>query len=212
MSKKAKTIISFLVFALFIGIAVFAYNRLSRDIAPQNGLDKPEDQEKQKPSQESQEPVRTSRPSRTPRQQEKESEEKQVPDFTVEDREGNPVKLSDLFGKPIVLNFWASWCPPCKKEMPEFEQAYKQMGEDITFIMVDLVDGRDETKAKGAQYIEEKGFSFPVYFDMEQEAAYAYGISSIPTTLFIDKDGFIVTGAYGMLDSERLQEGINRIR
>ena len=130
----------------------------------------------------------------------------------MEDREGNPVKLSDLFGKPIVLNFWASWCPPCKKEMPEFEQAYKQMGEDITFIMVDLVDGRDETKAKGAQYIEEKGFSFPVYFDVEQEAAYAYGISSIPTTLFIDKDGFIVTGAYGMLDSERLQEGISRIR
>jgi len=155
---------------------------------------------------------RTSRPSQTPRQQEKESEEKQAPDFTVEDREGNPVKLSDLFGKPIVLNFWASWCPPCKKEMPEFEQAYKQMGEDVTFVMVDLVDGRDETKAKGAQYIEEKGFSFPVYFDMEQEAAYAYGISSIPTTLFIDKDGFIVTGAYGMLDSERLQEGINRIR
>lgn len=210
MSKKVKTMVSFLVFALFIGITVFAYNRLSKEVAPQGRLDKVE--EKGKSSQKSQGPSQASRPSQTPRQQEEKSEEMQAPDFTVEDMEGNSVKLSDLFGKPIVLNFWASWCPPCKKEMPEFEQAYKQMGEDITFIMVDLVDGRDETKAKGAQYIEEKGFSFPVYFDVEQEAAYAYGISSIPTTLFIDKDGFIVTGAYGMLDSERLQEGISRIR
>jgi peroxiredoxin len=77
---------------------------------------------------------------------------------------------------------------------------------------VDLVDGQRETKETGAQYIEEQGFSFPVYFDVEQEAASAYGILSIPTTLFIDKDGYIVTGVQGAIDAKTLRKGIDLIK
>jgi thiol-disulfide isomerase/thioredoxin len=132
-------------------------------------------------------------------------------DFTVLDAEGAEVKLSDLFGKPVVLNFWASWCPPCKSEMPEFNKVYEEMGEDVTFMMVDLADGQQETAEKGAAYVAEQGFTFPVYYDTQGEAGYTYGISSIPTTIFIDKDGYIVTGAQGAIDEATLRQGISFI-
>jgi peroxiredoxin len=136
----------------------------------------------------------------------------EAPDFTVVDSEGNSVRLSELLGKPVVLNFWASWCPPCKDEMREFDEIYAEVGEDIGFMMVDLADGQRETIETGARYVEEQGFSFPVYFDTEQEAMQAYGIMYIPTTLFIDKDGYIASSAQGAIDAEALRKGIALIK
>ena len=92
-------------------------------------------------------------------------------DFTAVDLEGNEVSLSDYIGKPIVLNFWASWCPPCKSEMPDFDAVAKELDGEVVFLMVDMVDGMQETKDKGAQFIKEQGFSFPVLYDVNQEAA-----------------------------------------
>lgn len=137
-----------------------------------------------------------------------------APDFTVLDASGNQVKLSDVVanGKPIVLNFWASWCPPCKKEMPEFDAVYQELGDDIQFMMVDLTDGERETMEKAIQHVESEGYTFPVYFDTTQEAGAVYGIRSIPTTLFIDKDGYIVTGAQGAIDDTTLRKGIDLIK
>ncbi len=135
-----------------------------------------------------------------------------APDFTIIDSNNNSVKLSDFFGKPIVLNFWASWCPPCKSEMPDFNEVYGDVKGDITFMMVDLVDGQRETVDKGKKYIQEQGFKFPVYYDSKQEAAYAYGIQSIPTTIFIDKDGYIVTGIKSAINKKTLLQGIDYIR
>lgn len=195
MNKKTKTIALTAAFALFIVIAVFAYNTLSKKVSPQNNIDAT--QNKTDVSQTT---------------QDEEKEKIKAPDFTVLDADGNAVKLSDLFGKPIVLNFWASWCPPCKSEMPEFNEVYEEVGEDITFMMVDLADGQRETKEKGAQYVKEQGFSFPVYFDTKQDAANKYGIASIPTTIFIDKDGYIVTGAEGAIDAKTLKKGIDLIK
>lgn len=197
MEKKAKTILLIGAFALFIGIAVFAYSRLSQRVPPQNNMIVAQTQNEGEVSQTG---------------QDEEKEKTKAPDFTVLDADGNSVKLSDLFGKPIVLNFWASWCSPCKGEMPEFNQVYGEVGKDITFMMVNLVDGQRETKETGAQYIEDQDFSFPVYFDTEQDAANAYGIVSIPTTIFIDKDGYIVTGAEGSIDAKILREGIDLIK
>ena len=68
-----------------------------------------------------------------------------APDFTAVDADGNEVSLSDFLGKPVVLNFWASWCGPCKSEMPEFDEAYLQQGEEIQFLMVNMTDGAQET-------------------------------------------------------------------
>lgn len=134
-----------------------------------------------------------------------------APDFSVIDKDGNSVKLSDMKGKPVVVNFWASWCPPCKSEMPEFNKVYEELGDEVVFMMVDLVDGYQETQENGAAYVAKEGFTFPVYYDIEQEAAMAYAVMSIPTTVFIDKDGFIAATAKGAIDEQYLRAGIAMI-
>ena len=135
-----------------------------------------------------------------------------APDFTVEDLDGNPVNLSDLEGKPVVLNFWASWCPPCKSEMPDFDDVYAQVGEDIQFMMVNLTDGDRETVATASAYVESQGYSFPVYYDTAMQAAIAYQVMSVPTTYFIDADGRLIARASGAIDAETLERGIGMIR
>lgn len=135
-----------------------------------------------------------------------------APDFTVYDSQGNKVKLSDFAGRPVVLNFWASWCPPCKSEMPHFNKVYAEVKDDVVFMMVDLVDGQRETQAKGQAYIDEQGFTFPVYFDNDQDAGYNYGISSIPTTFFIDRNGNVQAGYQGAIDEETLVAALAKIR
>ena len=77
-----------------------------------------------------------------------------APDFTVLDASGNEVHLSDFVGKPVVLNFWASWCPPCKSEMPDFEAVYQACGNDVQFLMVNLTDGNQETLTSAKAYID----------------------------------------------------------
>ena len=134
-----------------------------------------------------------------------------APDFTVSNAAGEDVALSDNFGKPIVLNFWASWCSPCKQEMPHFQTLYEEMGGDITFMMVNMTDMSSETVESGSEYISEEGFSFPVYYDIYQEAAMTYAVSSIPTTYFLDDEGYLVARAIGMIDEETLRRGIDMI-
>jgi thiol-disulfide isomerase/thioredoxin len=135
----------------------------------------------------------------------------EAPDFTVYDAEGNEVRLSDFKGKPIILNFWASWCGPCKSEMPDFDEAYGKYKEDINFLMINLTDGSRETVESASEYINSEGYSFDVYFDTETEAAIKYSVFSIPTTYFIDADGMLVTYSQGAINAEALQQGIDMI-
>lgn len=133
-------------------------------------------------------------------------------DFTVNDEKGNEIRLSDNFGKPIVLNFWASWCPPCREEMPYFNEVYAENKRDVVFMMVDLVDGSRETQEKGQNFINDNGFDLPIYFDNQQMAAAIYGITSIPTTIFINEDGEIVLAYHGPMNIESLLRGIELIK
>ena len=135
----------------------------------------------------------------------------QAPDFTMTDGEGNEVMLSDFFGKPIVLNFWASWCGPCQYEMPDFEEAYHQYGEEVQFLMVNLTDGYSETLNSAKAFLEDAGYTFPVYFDTLSDAAKTYQIYSIPCTYFLDADGALVTRTVGMISADALQQGIDLI-
>ncbi len=125
-------------------------------------------------------------------------------DFTVYDRAGKPVKLSDFFGKPTVVNFWASWCGPCKSEMPTFERAYQTYGDAVSFAMVDLVDGAWETQESAEEFLSDQTYTFPVYFDNKQNAAQTYGIYSIPATIFIRADGTIYAAYRGALSEQTL--------
>lgn len=194
MKTNKKLILGFVALALIIGFSTVLYNNLSVQYAPENPLG--------------------SATGNNQADSESETEDRQpilAPDFSMEDSQGNTVKLSDYIGTPIVLNFWASWCPPCKAEMPDFETLYKEVGEDVTFIMLNATDGSRETKEKAQKFIAEQGFEFPVFFDTNTEASYTYGISSLPTTLFIDKDGYLVTGSIGMISETSLRTGIEMI-
>ncbi len=131
--------------------------------------------------------------------------------FTVYDEDGNKVQLSDYAGKPVVLNFWASWCGPCKMEMPDFQEVYEAMGNEVQFLMINLTDGKQETVEKASAFLSEKGYTFPVFFDQDSDAANTYRIYSIPTTFFIDAHGNIVAQATGAMDRETLQRGIDMI-
>lgn len=133
-----------------------------------------------------------------------------VPDFSVIDYDGEAVKLSDYFGTPIVLNFWASWCPPCKAEMPDFDKASEAHSE-VCFLMVNMTDGGRETVESAKEHVESQGYGFTVLFDTEYSAAYAYGVNSLPTTFFIGSDGKLKAYANGMLDAETLEQGISMI-
>ena len=134
-----------------------------------------------------------------------------APDFTVYDADGNPVNLSDYFGKPIVLNFWASWCGPCQREMPAFNEKYLELGEEVHFLMINMADGKRETVESASAFIQENGYTLPVFYDTDSIAGYIYQVYSLPTTFFIDANGNAVAQVPGGISAATLQRGIDMI-
>lgn len=197
--KKGSFWVLVLVLVVLIGGAYVLYSRLSADARPDNlSAQTPAETENQTP-QGSDAPEETEPPK------------VEAPDFTVEDADGEEVKLSDYVGKPIVLNFWASWCSPCKSEMPEFNAAWEELEGEVQFLMVNMTDGSRETVDTAKEYVEGQGFSFPVFFDTGSEAAMAYSAYSLPTTYFIDAEGYVVARAVGAIDRDTLQKGLDLI-
>lgn len=133
-------------------------------------------------------------------------------DFLVQDINGKDVKLSDFYGKPIVLNFWASWCPPCKSEMPEFNQVYNELNGEVQFLMINQTDGGRETIEIASEYIKSQGFNFPIFFDTKLDAAYTYNVTGIPATFFIDKEGYIISQVKGSISKGTLLDNIQKIK
>lgn len=133
-----------------------------------------------------------------------------APNFVVLDGDGKAVQLSDFYGKPVVLNFWATWCGYCKLEMPDFDKAYKEY-PDVVFLMINATDGVYETKEKADAYVKGEGFSFGVYYDVSSLAQNAYNLSGYPTTVFINAQGDVVGKQVGMISYETLVEGIAMI-
>lgn len=138
-------------------------------------------------------------------------EETDAPNFTMTSVDGQEVTLESLEGKPLVLNFWASTCGPCKSEMPEFQSAYEEYGDQIQFVMVNIPDFNGETRERALQLVEQQGYTFPVYFDDNTEAQMAYGVTSIPQTYFINPDGTVEAYASGAIDGSVLERGLQMI-
>jgi peroxiredoxin len=111
-----------------------------------------------------------------------------APDFTLVDLEGTTWKLSDLQGQVVLVNFWATWCPPCLEEMPSMENLYRTMPKD-SFTMLAVLYKDDPAAAENLK--KSRGFSFPVLVDPEERTGQAYGLTGVPETFIVDKIGVL---------------------
>ena len=136
-------------------------------------------------------------------------------DFTLTDQFGNSHTLSDYKGKTVFLNFWATWCPPCRREMPDIQKLYEryQAEEDpeVVILGVAAPDYGDEgSREEIAQFLEENGYTYPVVMDEGGELFMTYGVFSYPTTFMIDRDGNVFGYAAGQLSMEMMESIIRQ--
>ena len=150
-----------------------------------------------------------------PEEEEEAAEEvKTIPaiDFTLKDQYGNTHTLSDYKGKTVFLNFWATWCSPCRAEMPDIQKLYEEFQqEDVVILGVAAPNlGREKSEEGIKGFLEENGYTYPVLMDTEAEAFQAYGINSFPTTFMIDKDGNVFGYIPGQLSEETMRDIISQ--
>lgn len=216
MERKLVTIMLIVLIVLLLICGTMLYKRLSLD-APQ-GTSTPAEETADptdEPSVPSELPkIEENAPAPEETSDQSEEEDSSLDpalDFSFTDREGNTCKLSDYHGKPIIINFWATWCPPCRAELPYLDAAFAQYGDQIQFFLMDLVDGYTETEEFTQDFVEQNGYSFPLYFDSKAEGVAAYGITAIPYTVAIGSDGKIVATHLGSMTEDDLQSIIDAV-
>lgn len=123
---------------------------------------------------------------------------KKAPDFTLKDMQGNKVSLSDFKGKVVMINFWATWCPPCIEEMPSMEKLYKKLGsEDFVILAVNIEpDAREIVE----EFLTKRPYTYPVLLDGESKVQQLYGAFRLPETVIINRQGEVVTRIVGGRD------------
>ncbi len=136
-------------------------------------------------------------------------------DFNLTDQYGNTHTLSQYKGKTIFLNFWGTWCPPCRAEMPDIQKLYEefdQEGEDALVILGVAAPnlGKEKSEDGIKTFLEENGYTYPVLMDTEAELFQTYGITSFPTTIMIDRDGNLFGYATGQLNEETMRSIIQQ--
>ena len=130
-----------------------------------------------------------------------------APDFTFTDLvTGKTTKLSDLRDKPVYLNFWATWCPPCVKELPHIQAKYEQYKDRIHFLAISV----DSEQEAPAQFISSKGYTFTVGYGNEREISRAYNIEAIPASYIIGTDGTIKAQSVGSMDEADLESFLQK--
>lgn len=144
------------------------------------------------------------------------TEETALEDLVLMDQYGKEHRLSDYRGKVVFLNFWATWCPPCKAEMPdiqELHEEYQKQGEDAEVVILGVSlpgFGQEGSKEEIASFMEENGYTYPTLMDVDAELTQRYGITSYPTTFMIDKEGAVYGYISGMLGKEQMKDIIRQ--
>jgi cytochrome c biogenesis protein CcmG/thiol:disulfide interchange protein DsbE len=122
-------------------------------------------------------------------------------------RESEPeVSLADAGGKPVVINFWASWCVPCRKEMPAFETVHRRRGNRVAFVGVDRQDDRSDA----LRFLAKTGVSYPSGYDPEGKLDAPYRLRGMPTTVIVGTDGLVVDHISGPVSEDRLEQALDR--
>jgi len=124
-----------------------------------------------------------------------------APDFSLRNLKGETVKLSDFKGKKVMLNFWATWCPPCKQEMPAIQQFFEEKGEDVVILAVNI-DGAEDV----IEFVQSRKITFPILLDENNRVNEQYKIVTIPTTFFIDEKGIIQHKFYSAMPIAIMRE------
>lgn len=138
-------------------------------------------------------------------------EGKRAPNFQLKNLKGEEVSLADLRGKKVILNLWATWCPPCKAEMPHMQEFYQeQQGKDVEILAVNLTTAEKDPNGVG-QFVKDYGLTFPVVLDTTGEVGNAYQAFTIPTSYILDRNGVIQKRIVGPMDKEMMTELINSI-
>lgn len=134
-------------------------------------------------------------------------------DATVYTETGTPLSFSKIAdGKPLVINFWATWCPYCVQETPDYLDIYRDYEGRVSFAFVDCTDGSRETVDKAATWLADNGFGdLPAYYDTKSEAQYMYGASSLPTTVVVSAGGEVMTVSPGMIDPDLLRSALDSL-
>jgi peroxiredoxin len=136
------------------------------------------------------------------------NEGKQARDFELEAMDGGSVSLSDYEGKVVLVNFWATWCPPCRAEMPSFEAAYQAHNED-GFVVLGV--NVEESRGAVEPFVAEMGVTFPVLLDEKGRVANEYRTLGLPISLLVDRTGVIFARHVGFLSDDQLQEYLDEL-
>jgi cytochrome c biogenesis protein CcmG, thiol:disulfide interchange protein DsbE len=127
-----------------------------------------------------------------------------APDFALQTLTGETMRLSDFRGKPVIVNFWTTWCPPCKKEMPDMEKFYQHYHSEVGLLAVHLTS--QDTVENAKSFINDYQLSFPVVLDKKQKVLKKYQIQTIPTSYIIDGDGVIRKKMIGPMTYKQMEE------
>lgn len=136
---------------------------------------------------------------------------KKLKSFELSLEDDSKIDINSYVGTPMVINVWTSWCTYCHVEMSSFNEMYKKEKDNVKFIMINATGDRD-TKEAAQRFINENNYEFDVYYDLNLEAITALGIYSYPTTIFVDKEGYIDTIKTGVITQEELEEKINELK
>lgn len=134
-------------------------------------------------------------------------------DATVYTEQNQQVALTEIAdGKPLVINYWTTWCPYCVEEMPDFLDIYRDYQDGVSFAFIDCTDDNEETVENALQWLSDNKLDeLPVYYDLDRKAQMAHGVYAYPTTVLVSGDGTIVAMASGAIDPAALRKALDLV-